>query len=127
MISTKKISLTLLEYAAPLVNDLGDNYSQSELQRTLWFVTGIWNACVLDQWKNTTEHTEAIRQQMLKANNPVMSALVEELISRKQQLFGNDPRAITNECVTVKNGDFIVRAEARLDVKDLPVDTTYAN
>lgn len=36
------------------------------------------------------------------------------MIERKQQLFGDDPRGITNECVIVKNGQLTVRAEAQL-------------
>jgi hypothetical protein len=30
--------------------------------------------------------------------------------------------AITNECVVVKNGEFVVRAEARIDVQDAPIN-----
>lgn len=117
MIPTKMISLTLIEYAEPLLNDLEDGYSQHDLEGVLKLATIIWNACVLDQWYSTNEHVEAIRQQMSKAESSVPAAIVESLIVRKQQCFGNDPRAITNECVIVKNGEFVVRAEARLDVQ----------
>ena len=36
-------------------------------------------------------------------------------------MFGSDPRGITNETVVVKNGEFVVRAEARLDVQNVDV------
>jgi hypothetical protein len=127
MIPNKKISLTLIEYAEPLIDDLEDGYSKSDLERILKFTAGIWNACVLDQWRGTTEHVEAIRRQIAKAAHPMPIALVEAMIARKQQLFGNDPRGIANECVIVKNGELAVRAEARLDLQHLPVEDKYAN
>lgn len=127
MIPNKKISLTLIEYAEPLIDDLQDGYSKSDLESILKFAAGIWNACVLDQWRGATEHVDAIRRQIAKAAHPMPIALVEALIARKQQLFGNDPRGITNECVTVKNGEFVVRAEARLDLQHLAVNSKYAN
>ena len=127
MVPNKKISLTLIEYAEPLINDLEDGYSKSDLERILKFTAGIWNACVLDKWRGTTEHVKAIRRQISKAAHPMPIAIVEALIVRKQQLFGNDPRAITNECVIVKNGEFVVRAEARLDLQHLTVEGKYVN
>ena len=127
MIPNKRISLTLIEYAGPLINELEDGYSKSDLERILKFTAGIWNACVLDQWRGTTEHVDAIRRQIAKATHPMPIAIVEASIARKQQLFGHDPRGITNECVIVRKGAFVVRAEARLDLRHLTVDRKYAN
>jgi hypothetical protein len=127
MIPTKKISLTLIEYAEPLINDLEDGYSQSELEGVLKLATCVWNACVLDQWHSTTENVEAVRRQISKAENPIPTLIVEALIARKRQLFGNDPRGIANECVIVKNGEFVVRAEARLDVQNIEIEASRAN
>jgi len=127
MIPSKKISLTLIEYAGPLIDDLGDGYSQSDLERVLKFAAGIWNACVLDKWRGTTEHVDAIRRQISKAAHPTPIAIVEALIARKQQLFGSDLRGITNECVIIKNREFVVRAEARLDLQHLAAEGKYPN
>jgi hypothetical protein len=61
MIPTKKISLTLLEYAEPLIHDLPEEYSQHELEGVLKLAAFVWNTCVLDQWGSTTENVEALR------------------------------------------------------------------
>ena len=122
MIPTKKISLTLLEYAEPLIQDLPEDYSQHELEGVLKLAAFVWNICVLDQWSGTTKNAEALRRQMSTGPNPVPVGMVEFLILRKQQMFSMDPRAITNECVVVRNGEFVVRAEARIDVQDAPIN-----
>lgn len=119
MIPTKKISLTLIEYAEPLISELEDGYSQNDLEEVLKLGTCIWNACVLDQWHGTTEHVKAVRRQILKSEDLIPAAIVEALILSKKQRFGNDPRGITNECVIVKNSEFVVRAEARLDLQNI--------
>jgi hypothetical protein len=97
MISTKKISQTLIEYAEPLIQELHKGYSQRDLESTLKLATVVWNASVMDQWHNTAKNITA-----------------ELLIARKAQLFAGDIRAITNETVAIKNGEFVIRAEARL-------------
>jgi hypothetical protein len=127
MIPTKKISLTLIEYAEPLIQDLPEAYSQCDLEGVLKLAALVWNACVLDQWHSTTENVEAVRRQISLVAKPVPVGLIEALILRKQQMFGMDPRAITNECVVVKNGEFVVRAEARLDVRDAPMKGGIVN
>ena len=117
MIPTKKISLTLLEFAEPLISELEDDYSQSDLEGVLQLATCIWNACVLDQWYGTNENVELLRGQISKTENSIPTVIVEAMIQRKEQGFGGDPRAITNECVVVKDGEYVVRAEARIDLQ----------
>jgi hypothetical protein len=120
MIPTKKISLTLIEYAQPLIHNLPKGYSKKDLETVLELATGIWNACVLDQWRKSTENVDAVRHQIAQAH-PISVAIVDALIERKMRVFGSDPRGITNESVVVKNGEFVVRAEARLDIQFLDV------
>jgi hypothetical protein len=120
MIPPKKISHTLIEYADPLIEELPDGYSKNDLEQVLKFSALIWNACVVDQWHKTTDNVSTVRRQMTKAD-PLTAAIVEALIARKKQLFGLDSRAITNECVVIKNGEMIVRAEARLDSKNMDI------
>ena len=120
MIPTKKISHTLIEYADPLIEELPEGYSKSDLEQVLKLCAGIWNACVLDQWHKTTKHVDAVRHHIVQTD-PMTIAIIEALIARKKALFGLDPRAITNECVVIKNGEFVVRAEARLDVEHMDI------
>ena len=100
MIPTKKISLTLLEYADPLIQNLGEGYSKRDLETVLKLAACVWNACVLDQWHKTDKNVTAVRQDLLRVD-PMAAAFVDVLIARKKQLFGLDPRGITNECVIV--------------------------
>jgi hypothetical protein len=125
-IPMRMISLTLIEHAEPLINHLGDGCSKSDLERILNLAACVWNACVLGQWHATTEHVEAVRQQISKVGNSIPSAIVEALIAGKQQRFGNNPRGTTNECVLVKRGEFAVRAAARLDVQNVEVEAGWA-
>lgn len=118
MIPTKKISLTLIEFAEPLIEELEEGYSKGDLEAVLKLAACVWNACVVDQWHKTTENVAAVRRQFTHAH-PIAAAIIEALIERKKQLFGLDPRGITNECVAIKNGEFVVRAEARLDVEHI--------
>lgn len=120
MIPTKKISHTLIEYADPLIEELPDGYSRSELEQVLKLAVTIWNACVVDQWQKTTDNVSAVRRQIAQTD-PMTIAIIEALIARKKALFGLDPRAITNECVVIKNGEFVVRAEARMDVENMDI------
>jgi len=121
MIPPKKISHTLIEYADPLIEELPEGYSKNELEAILKLCACTWNACVLDQWHKTTKHVAAVRHHIAQTD-PMTIAVIDGLIARKKQLFGLDPRAITNECVIIKNGEMIVRAEARFDVEHLDID-----
>ena len=120
MIPTKKISLTLIAFADPLIEELPAEYSRSNLEQVLKLSAGIWNACVLDQWHTTTDNVSAVRRQIAQTD-PMTIAIIEALIARKKNLFGLDHRAITNECVVIKNGEFVVCAEARFDVENMNI------
>lgn len=122
MIPTKKISHTLIEYAQPFIQDLPDGYSKSDLEAVLNLAVGIWNACVLDQWHNSTENVAAVRRQ-ISGEPSAPATMVDALIERKQQMFANDPRGITNGTVVEKQGEFVVRAEARLDIQSMDVQS----
>jgi len=67
-----------------------------------------------------TKNVDAVRHHIAQTD-PMTIAVIDGLIARKKQLFGIDPRAITNECVVIKNGEFVVRAEARLDVEHMDI------
>jgi hypothetical protein len=111
MSPNRKISETLLEFAEPLIDLHGDAPNKSELESVLGLACVIWNACVLDAWHGTTDNVDAMRK--LLKENPDIVALMEYLIERKQKQYGDDFRAIMNEQVVEKNGELVVRAEAR--------------
>lgn len=108
---TKKISLTLIEFAEPLMNEMGDDIEKSELEHLIELASGVWNACVLDDWHETGEHVDAFRNQL--SSHPVGRWVINMLIERKRQHFGHDLRVITNPTVVDRDGELVVRAEAR--------------
>lgn len=120
MLPTKKISLALIEFAEPLINELPPGYSKKDLETILRLAVCVWNSCVLDQWHKTNEHVAAVRKQIAKGQG-LEVVVIEALITRKIQLFGDDNRAINNESVVVKNGEFVVRAQARMDLEYIEV------
>jgi hypothetical protein len=111
MVPKRKISETLLEFAEPLIEELGDDPNKSELESVLGLACGIWNACVVDDWHGTTQNVDTMRAKAKEIPNE--GVLIEVLIERKQKHYGEDSRAITNEQVAEKNGEFVVSAEAR--------------
>jgi len=124
-IPTRKISETLLEFAEPLLQQLPNEYLQSELEAAIKLATCVWNACVLDQWNKTTEFTDALRQLAMReyekeirdrSHQQTTTGIVLTLIDRKRRQYGLDPRGITNGKITFKNGGLSYRAEARLDI-----------
>ncbi|MCC7007035.1 MAG: hypothetical protein IT497_10400 [Ottowia sp.] len=120
MIPTKKISLTLLEYAQPLIQDLPEGYSKEDLEAALRISAAIWNACVVDHAEKNTKYVSAFRDLVSQQNQgPLSLVILDAFIARKKQLFSLDQRGITNESVIVRNGEFIVRAEARVDIKNI--------
>ena len=110
----------MLEFAEPLVSELPDGYSKSDLEAVLKLATCVWNACVVDQWCKSTQNV-AEAKKLLSTAHPFQKIIVEDLIARKKSIFGNDPRAIYNECVITKNGQLVVRAEARLGLQDINI------
>jgi hypothetical protein len=52
-----------------------------------------------------------IRQ--LTAGDPLVSAMVEQMLSRKRSEFGNDQRLVGDYQLSRKNGEWRLRVEAR--------------
>jgi hypothetical protein len=110
MTPQKKISQTLLEYLEPFLQGFGDDISREELENLLKVGTAVWNACVVDTWHGSDTYVTEVRKQMANLPHP---ELTEYLIERKRGEFADDLRGITNPEVLEKNGEFVIRAEAR--------------
>lgn len=109
----RKISETLMEFAEPLLKELPVDHSIEALERVIKVATCVWNACALDQWHEMTSCTDKLRNQFgPNISNDIV--IINALIARKKHLYGDDPRAITNETVVVDRGEFRLRAEARV-------------
>ena len=70
-----------------------------------------WNAVVLDTVKGNTKYVIKLRE--LTADDPMSAALIDQMISRKQDIFSGDHRMIGEYRLTQKRGKWRLRAEAR--------------
>jgi hypothetical protein len=80
----RKISETFLEFSSPLMDTIGED---------------------------VTKYISMVRKAIMK--DPITSALIEQMISRKNDIFSDDQRMIGEYSITQKNGEWRLLAEAR--------------
>lgn len=107
----RKISETFLDFASPLLEAEGRNPTKHEAEQVLKVAFTVWNSVVLDSVNGNTKYTEKLRQ--LTSDDPLSAALVEKMISRKQDIFSDDHRLIGEYKLSSKKGELRLRAEAR--------------
>jgi hypothetical protein len=106
-----KISEAFLEFAEPLLENEGAPPTAQEVEKVLQLTSTIWNAVVLDTVRGNKEWVTRVRSQM--AGHPPLEALVEQMILRKQSLFGHDLRLVGEFSIIDKDGEWRLRVEAR--------------
>jgi hypothetical protein len=112
----QKLSQTLLEYAAPLLEHMPPGASFSQRHSVLQVVITVWNARVVAQWGQHDMLPDLYRrlEQMPEPNRSTMREMIDLLVERKRSLFPNELRAVGNWELRVKhNGDLALWAEAR--------------
>ncbi len=87
-----KISETFLRFAAPILDEMPEGTTPSEIERLLLVPCTIWNAVVFDHASGTEEQVTRVRETA--AQDPVSAAIVEHLIERKRVHFVDDMRLI---------------------------------
>ena len=106
-----KISEAFLDFASPLIEAAGPDAENSELELTLKVAFAVWNAVVIDTVNGNTRFVDGIRQAT--AGDPGATALVEQMLSRKRLAFGDDDRLIGSYELDRKDGEWVLRVEAR--------------
>ncbi len=119
-IPSRKVSETLLDFGAPVLELAPPFASRESLREVLMTVITIWNACAMDMdvW-GQPDMLQDLRLRLADPKLPApMRALTEALILRRKERFGHDPRAVGDWDV-VLNGDggFRFRCDARLPGK----------
>lgn len=109
--SQRKISETFLEFTAPLLGALVGGPTKDQYEQILKFGYTVWNAAVFDAIDGQSKYIAQIRE--LTAGDPIIAAMTEQLIGRKQTMFADDHRLIGEYTLTWKNGEWCLRAEAR--------------
>jgi len=116
MIPTRKISETILDFGSPILRVLPENVTKEEFEAAIRFIVTAWNAVVLDGWNKTKKYEIEYCKALDKMPIEISGAL-GKLIKRKKRKYSSDLRAVGNYWVIEKNGEFVFRAEARLDLQ----------
>jgi hypothetical protein len=90
---------------------LGKDVTKYQVEQVLKIAFTAWNAVVLDTVKSNTQYVTQLRE--LTAEDPMSSALIEQMISRKQNMYSGDHRMIGEYKLTRKSGEWRLWAEAR--------------
>jgi hypothetical protein len=107
----RKISETFMEFAEPLLGSADEAPTKEQLETVLKIAFTIWNAVVLDAVSGNSQYVNEIRKYL--SGHVMQAALVEQMISRKQTMFGNDHWMIGDFRISKKDGEWHLWAEAR--------------
>lgn len=107
----RKISDTFLQFAEPLLESMGPNLSEAQMEQPLKIAWTVWNAVVYSEVAQNNRMLELLRTSLDQA--PEVKVIVEALIERKRTLFGDDDRLIGEYELFHKDGEVRLRAEAR--------------
>jgi hypothetical protein len=107
----RKISETFLDFTSPLLDALNKDVTKYQVEQVLKIAFTAWNAVVLDMVKGNARYVIKLRE--LTADDPMSAALLEQMISRKQDMFSGDHRMIGEYRLTLKRGEWRLRTEAR--------------
>jgi hypothetical protein len=111
----RKISETLLDFASPLLELVGDDASAEQVHELLMIAVTVWNAMVMEEWGHGQHFLDQVRAQLKDPRVGPLGALVEVLIERRRERFAHDLRAIGHFEVRPDPVDrFRIYAEARL-------------
>jgi len=109
--SNRKISETFLDFAEPLLAPLGAEATEHEMEEALQIAFTVWNAVVFDAVDCSSRWVDQLRD--LAGHDPDVRPIIEQLVARKQTLFGNDHRLIGEYRLHRHHGELRLRAEAR--------------
>jgi hypothetical protein len=116
-VPSRKISETLLEYAAPAIDILPDDAPCREVEMRLQAAAAMWNAVALSE-RGDRDCLDRMKRDL--GNEPGFGAaectmLFDMMVERKRRLYGSDSRLIGEvKVIPEGRGGFRVRAEARL-------------
>ena len=107
----RKISETLLQFAAPLLHTLRSEAPERQIRKALEVAYTAWNAVIFADVLNNHRYIDEARRLTANAAGPAM--LMEQMIARKRELFADETRLIGNWKVTRTEGRINLHADAR--------------
>ena len=118
IIPNRKISEVILEFGAPLLDELPASKDRFELESAIKLVVAAWNAVILDQQQKTRLYED----ELLKAIKPMpegFSSMVKLLFKRKRREYGSDPRTVGHYEVVDRDGVLTLKAESKVDIEKI--------
>lgn len=106
----RKISETFIDFAEPLVSIIDQDTTEDQIKAGFQLACTVWNAVVFDKVNGNDHYVSWINDLI---SDDLQRALVNQLVVRKKEFFGEDQRVIGNYTVTYSNGELHVWAEAR--------------
>ena len=107
----RKISETFLDFASPLLELAAPGVAKEDVEEAFRIAFTTWNAVVFDAVDGDDRFVSKLRE--LTADDPVSTALLEQMLSRKRREFADDERVIGDYKIYRKDGEWRLWAEAR--------------
>ena len=107
----RKISETFLDFSMPLLDAIGNGATKQQIESVLRITYSVWNAVNFDSVKSSTKYVTMLRQTMEK--DLIGRGVIEELIIRKRNEFGDDVRLIGEYSLRMVKGEWRLRADVR--------------
>jgi hypothetical protein len=107
----RKISEAFLDFALPLTAIMPDDAPEASIEQALMIAFTVWNGVILDDVNGNGYYLARLKEQT--SHDPILQALLGELMHRKRTVFADDQRLIGNYKVTRKHGKLNLWAEAR--------------
>lgn len=124
VVPARKLSETLFAFGEPLFSLLGEDAPLPVRQQSMQLVITAWNAgaMAMPEWGKP----ELLRQfeQMLTQHATAlpMTDVLRQLLVRRRELFGSDPRAVGDwALIPQPDATYVLRCEAHL-----PTGSTHA-
>lgn len=113
----EKISERMLRFAAPLTTSAdGTKPSEDRLRSAILIAVAVWNAQVLESLGKPEVAERTLAAVVAAQSDPAMGNVIETLVARKQELFADDFRLITDFTVTPgPDGDARVKFKYQQD------------
>jgi len=88
----KKMSETLVDYARPLTDQLPPDFTAEELKATITFAASVWNVVDVQGIRDAVAYLTTKMPRRLRESAPKALAVVRKMLTRKNELFGDDHR-----------------------------------
>jgi hypothetical protein len=107
----RKISEKFLEFSSPLLDAIGQAATRDQVEKVLQITYSVWNSIVLDKIRGSEKNVSMLRETI--KGDLMASSMIEQLISRKMELYADDLQLIGEFSITQKKGEWRLRADAR--------------